>query len=74
MKLVKFEIVKDYIFDLYFEDGLKKHIDLYKLIGLKVSKTELSSAHVDVEWGCLEFKNGLVDIEPKTLYEWVKTN
>ena len=61
MKLVKFKFIKDYIFDLYFEDGTQKNVNLYKLIHSKVSKTELSSAHIDKDWGCLEFKDGYVD-------------
>ena len=26
--------------------------------------------NLNQEWGCLEFKNGAVDIEPKTLYKF----
>lgn len=70
MKLIKFEIIKDYLFDLYFEDGSKKSVDLSDLIQSKVSKDELSTAHIDSDWGCLEFNNGYVDIEPKTLYSF----
>ncbi|MEA3331953.1 MAG: DUF2442 domain-containing protein [Campylobacterota bacterium] len=68
MKLIKFNIIKNYIFDLYFEDDTMKRVDLSNLIKSKVSKEELSSAHIDSDWGCLEFKNGYVDIDPKTLY------
>jgi len=39
-----------------------------KLEKSKISKDEIKTAHIDKDWGCLEFKNGLVDIEPNTLY------
>ncbi len=70
MRLIKFKIIKDYLFDLYFEDGTKKSVDLYNLIHSKVSKDEIFSAHIDPDWGCLEFNNGFIDIDPKTLYKW----
>ena len=70
MKLEKFEIVHDYIFDLYFEDGTHKKSNLENLIKSKVSKEELTTAHIDKEWGCLEFNNGNVDISPQTLYSY----
>jgi len=73
MKLIKFKIIKDYIFDLYFEDKSIKNVDLSDLIQSKVSKDELSTAHIDSDWGCLEFKNGFVDIEPKTLYSFANS-
>ena len=68
MKLEKFKIQHDYVFDLYFEDGSSKVLDLENLLKSKVSKDEIKTAHIDKDWGCLEFKNGLIDIEPNTLY------
>jgi len=68
VKLKRFNIKHDYIFDLCFEDGTSKILDLENLLKYKVSKDEIKTAHIDKEWGCLEFKNGLVDIEPNTLY------
>ena len=68
MKLKKFTIEHDYVFDLYFEDGTHKILNLENLIKSKVSKDELKTAHIDKDWGCLEFKDGMVDINPKTLY------
>jgi len=70
MKLKKFTLNTDYIFDLDFEDGTYATVDLSPLMGLKVSKQELQSANIDKDWGCLEFNGGLVDIEPKTLYHF----
>jgi len=40
------------------------------LIGKHVSLDQLNTAHIDPEWGCLEFNAGFVDIEPKTLYQF----
>ena len=70
MKLIYFKHNNDYIFDLNFEDGTKKRVDLSQLIQSKVSIDELKSAHIDQDWGCLEFKDGIVDIDPKTLYNF----
>lgn len=72
MKLEKFKIIQDYIFDFYFEDGLHKSSNIEKLLNSKVSKEELKTAHLDKDWGCLEFKDGMVDINPKTLYNYVQ--
>ena len=72
MKLQDYKIIEGYIFSLTFEDGTTKIIDLSSLIQAKVSKSEVSTAKIDKEWGCLEFKDGLIDIEPNTLYNFVK--
>ena len=45
-------------------------MDLKTLIGSHVALEALNTARIDTEWGCLEFKNGSVDIEPKTLYRY----
>ncbi len=34
----------------------------------------LNTAHIAPEWRCLEFLNGHVDIDPKTLYRYVCTD
>jgi len=70
VRLKRFEIVHDYLFKLYFEDGTFKEVDLEKLIKSKVSKEEIKTAHIDNDWGCLEFNGGRVDISPKTLYSY----
>ena len=70
MKLIEFKIKNDYIFDLKFENGIVKTLDISKLIKSKVKISELDTANIDEEWGCLEFKNGTVDISPKTLYNF----
>ncbi|MDC9729245.1 MAG: DUF2442 domain-containing protein [Methyloprofundus sp.] len=70
MKLVKFIHNVNYVFTLFFDDKKKKEVDLQKLIGKYVSVNELVTAHINTEWGCLEFNAGQVDIEPKTLYHY----
>jgi hypothetical protein len=70
MRLISFEKFDNYIFKLYFEDGTIKEVNLESLLKDIVSLDELDSANIDKDWGCLEFKNGLVDIEPKTLYKF----
>lgn len=71
MKLQECKQIDGYRFYLKFDDGVAKEVNLQDLISNKVNDSELSSAMIDSEWGCLEFKNGLVDIEPKTLYKYV---
>jgi hypothetical protein len=69
MKLLNFEKKDHYRFSLTFENGEMKEIDLQHLIGQHVSSEFLDTARINKEWGCLEFKDGAVDIEPKTLYK-----
>ena len=71
MKLQDFKQIDGYKFFLIFDDGVKKEVDLNELLKEKVTLQELGSASIDKDWGCLEFKNGMVDIEPKTLYKYV---
>lgn len=71
MKLQSFEHKQDYVFSLSFENGRCAEVDLSDLIARHVSLSELKTAQVDKEWGCLMFKDGMVDIEPKTLYSFV---
>lgn len=68
MKLVSFKHQQGYLFTLTFENGEIKDADLKILIEKYVSPNNLNTAQVNPEWGCLEFNNGVVDIEPKTLY------
>ncbi|MDT8425292.1 MAG: DUF2442 domain-containing protein [Methyloprofundus sp.] len=70
MKLVKFRHLQAYWFTLFFANGESKDVDLESLIGTYVSLNELKTAQVNSEWGCLEFNEGHVDIEPKTLYRY----
>ena len=70
MKLKEFKQQENYIFDLSFENGINGIIDISSLIKSKVTLNELKSAHIDKNWGCLEFKNGMIDIDPKTLYNF----
>ena len=71
MKLKDFKIVNDYIFDFIFINDFQKKVNIKTLIDSKLSLEELETAKIDKDWGCLEFKNGLFDIEPKTLYNFV---
>ena len=68
MKLKHFEQLDAYCFVLTFANGEIKQADLKGLIGDHVTVDELKTARIDPDWGCLEFNNGMVDIEPKTLY------
>ncbi len=70
MKLKSFEHIDAYRYSLIFENGGHREVDLIDLIGKHVSLEQLNTAHIDPEWGCLEFNAGLVDIEPKTLYQF----
>lgn len=72
MKLTHFEHREAYRFVLTFENGEVRETDLQDLVGRHVAVDALSTAHIDPEWGCLEFLNGRVDIDPKTLYRYVQ--
>jgi hypothetical protein len=69
MKLEQFQNT-GFDFLLTFANGVTVTTNLKSLIGDYVSEHELPSAKVDIEWGCLEFCNGAVDIEPTTLYRY----
>ena len=70
MKLVEFRHLKNYVFMLTFENGEAKETDLKKLLEKYVDENKLNTAQLNKEWGCLEFNEGVVDIEPKTLYRY----
>lgn len=70
MKLIAFEHIQNYRFLLTFKNGAVVECDLKELIGAHVSVEDLSSARIDPDWGCLELKDGQVDIAPKTLYQF----
>jgi hypothetical protein len=74
MKLINFKNYKNYIFDFTFENSTINKIDISTLIKNKVTLQELKTAHIDKDWGCLEFNNGMIDIEPKTLYNFCFKN
>jgi hypothetical protein len=73
MKLEKIQHLDDYLFLLTFETGEVVRANLKMLIGDYVDQSQLASARVDSDWGCLEFNHGQVDIDPKTLYQFVMT-
>lgn len=74
MKLKKIEHLEGYRFKLEFVNGEIKAVDLTGLIAKHVGLDDLPSACIDPEWGCLQFNNGNVDIEPKTLYKFSTTH
>jgi hypothetical protein len=55
---------------LTFENGEVKEADLADLIGQHVLLDALNTPRIDPEWGCLQFNDGSVDIEPKTLHRF----
>lgn len=73
MKLIGFKHQQDYIFTLTFENGENAKVNLKNLIEKYVSKNNLNTAQLNKEWGCLEFNEGMVDIDPKTLYSYTKS-
>ncbi len=70
MQLLKCENLGNYHFSLQFKEENFENINLKNLIASKIKQKALQTASVNSEWGCLEFENGLVDIEPKTLFEF----
>lgn len=70
MKLKDFTHKNDYVFHLVFDDAKTVDVDLMPLLGGYVEPEALMTAQLDTEWGCLAFKDGMVDIEPKTLYQF----
>ena len=69
-----FQQQNGYIFLLSFENGKTQQTDLTELIAHHVSIDDLKTARINPEWKCLEFKDGMVDIEPKTLYQYAMKN
>jgi hypothetical protein len=74
MKLTSVKYQQGYLFALTFENGESKETDLGALISQYVSLNNLNTAQVNSDWGCLEFNNGMVDIDPKTLYCYATSN
>jgi hypothetical protein len=59
-------------FSITFASNETLDVDLFELIGKHLKPEEVSTMNVNSEWGCLEFKEGNVDIEPLTLYKFAK--
>jgi len=70
MKLKTFEQKHDYEFVFVFENGERKQANIEELVAKYLKLDELDTAMINDEWGCLEFKDGAVDIEPNTLYKY----
>jgi hypothetical protein len=73
MKLVDFAHQEGFVFKLAFENGETRQADLSELLKPHIGMIQLDTARIDKDWGCLEFNDGMVDIEPKTLYRYVAT-
>jgi hypothetical protein len=69
MKLKSFENI-GFQFSLTFVNGRTLQVNIQPLLGAYLSEQELTSARIDPDWGCLEFCDGAVDIEPMTLYRY----
>ena len=74
MRLIKYKNLDNYKFYFEFSNRDSGEVNIKNLIGKYIAKDELSTANLNEEWGCLEFKKGLVDIEPKTLYKFFNSN
>jgi hypothetical protein len=72
MKLKQIKHQKEYEFILTFSNGETFSADLKNLISSYVKPQETGTAYINKEWGCLEFNEGAVDVEPKTLYQFTK--
>ena len=70
MKLTKIENLGNYYFNLGFDNNSFCKFNIKSLIENKVSINDLKAAQLNKEWDCLEFKDGIIDIKPKTLYNF----
>ncbi|WP_157834520.1 DUF2442 domain-containing protein [Oceanospirillum beijerinckii] len=70
MKLHSFEHKNNYTFILGFADHSFIEADLSPLLKAYVEPSAINTAKIDSEWGCLIFNDGMVDIEPRTLYKF----
>lgn len=74
MKLKSFDKKHDYEFIFTFENGEQKQTYIKELVAKYLQPHELDTAKINKDWGCLEFKDCVVDIEPKTLYHYCTTH
>jgi hypothetical protein len=74
MKLKSFEHKSNYVFALEFYDSSRVEADLSPLLQAYLEPAAIETAQIDPEWGCLMFKNGMIDIEPKTLYNFAHSH
>ena len=74
MKLKSFQQKHEYEFLFTFENGEKKQSNIKELVVKYLQPDELKTAKINDDWGCLEFKDGTVDIEQKTLYHYCETH
>lgn len=69
-KLVSARHLEHYLFFLEFSGGKRLGCDLSPLLAAHLKESDLDSMKVDPDWGCLEFLDGQVDIDPRTLFRW----
>ena len=74
MKLQNIQRLNNFIFKLEFINGEIMEVNLASLVKDKVNKIDPTTAKINADWQCLEFNNGSIDIEPKTLFEFSKNN
>ena len=55
-----------------FQFSLVIAVNLRALINKHIAENDLDSAKMDAEWGCLEFCDGAVDIDPAILYAYAQ--
>lgn len=70
MKIKDFKNINGFEFVFVFENGEERTSDIKELVAKHLNEDELQTAKLNKEWGCIEFKDGAVDIEPKTLYKY----
>ena len=72
MKLISSKYINNYKFSLTFISKETMEVDLFPLIGSYLKQDDLNTMNVNLEWGCLKFLEGKVDIESKTPYKYAK--
>jgi len=70
MKIKEFKNINNFEFVFVFENGEQKVSNIKNLVSEYLNENDLQTARINEEWGCLEFKDGAVDIEPTTLYRY----
>lgn len=73
-RVIHFEIIKDYIIHLVFEDETEQTINFEPILSGPVfgplkDKTLFAQVKLEKNFGTLEWPNG-ADIAPEVLYDW----
>jgi hypothetical protein len=72
MKIISSKYMNNYKFSLTFISKETMEVDLFPPFGSYLNQDNLNTMNVNLEWGYLEFLEGKVNIEPKTLYKYAK--